>query len=320
MVKILITGGAGFIGSHLAIRLAQADHEVVVIDNLDPYYSVELKKKNLKLVTSNNNTSFINCDILSYPDLNSIIEDGIEYIFHEAAQPGVRASIEDPMKPLNVNIHGTLNILQSAIDNDVKKVINASSSSVYGKVEHLPFQETHPTHPLSPYGVSKLAAEHYCRVFTQIYGIPTVSIRYFTVYGPRMRPDLAIPIFTQNLLENQPPEIFGDGDQTRDFTFVDDIITANEKLLDSSALDGEVVNIGSGNRITINKLLAIMKALLNSDAEPVYSDRVKGDALHTLADIARARDLIGYEPTTTIENGIEKFIEWYRANPDFYIG
>jgi UDP-glucose 4-epimerase len=319
MAKILITGGAGFIGSHLAIKLAQANHEVIVIDNLDPYYSVELKNKNLELVKAEDNAKFINCDILNYPELKSIIKDGVEYIFHEAAQPGVRASIEDPIKPLNVNIHGTLNILQAAVETGVKKVINASSSSVYGKVEYLPFNETHPTRPLSPYGVSKLAAEHYCRVFTQIYGIPTVSIRYFTVYGPRMRPDLAIPIFTQKLLNNEPPEIFGDGEQTRDFTYIDDIITANQKLLESSALDGDVVNIGSGNRITINELLDIMKILLKSKVDPVYSDRVKGDALHTLADISKARNAIGYEPTTTIRDGIEKFVDWYRANPDFYV-
>ena len=320
MAKILLTGGAGFIGSHLAIKLAQDGNEVLVIDNLDPYYSVVLKNKNLELVNAQDLAKFIKCDILNYPELRSIIEDGIEFIFHEAAQPGVRASIEDPIKPLNVNIIGTLNILQAAMETDVKKVINASSSSVYGKVEFLPFTETHPTRPLSPYGVSKLAAEHYCRVFTQIYGIPTVSIRYFTVYGPRMRPDLAIPIFTQKLLNNDPPEIFGDGDQTRDFTYVDDIVTANQKLLDTSALDGKVVNIGSGNRITVNELLKIMKKLLDSEVEPIYSDRVKGDALHTLADISKAQEAIGYEPTTTIENGIKKFIDWYKANPDFYVG
>jgi len=320
MVKILLTGGAGFIGSHLSIKMAQNGHEIVVVDNLDPYYSVALKNKNLELVKAEENATFINSDILNYPELKSIVEDGIEYIYHEAAQPGVRASIEDPMKPLNVNIVGTINILQAAIETDVKKVINASSSSVYGKVESLPFSETHPTRPLSPYGVSKLAAEHYCRVFTQIYGIPTVSIRYFTVYGPRMRPDLAIPIFTQKLLNNDPPEIFGDGEQTRDFTYVDDIITANMKLLNSSALDGEVVNIGSGNRITINELLDTMKKLLDADIEPIYTDRVKGDALHTLADISKAREAIGYEPTTSIGDGINKFIDWYRSNPDFYIG
>ena len=320
MSKILITGGAGFIGSHLAVKLSQNGHDVIVIDNLDPYYSVDLKAKNLELVSNEETSKFINCDILNYDELESIVKDGIEYIFHEAAQPGVRASIEDPLKPFNVNVMGTMNVLKAAVDNDVKKVINASSSSVYGKVEYLPFNEEHPTNPLSPYGVSKLAAEHYCRVFYEIYGIPTVSIRYFTVYGPRMRPDLAIPIFTLKFLNNEPPEIFGDGEQTRDFTYVDDIIAANLKFLETSKLEGEVVNIGSGNRITINQLIEIMKRLLKSDIEPIYSERAAGDALHTLADIAKARAQLGYEPTTTIEQGIALFIEWYKANPDFYCG
>ncbi len=320
MSKILITGGAGFIGSHLAIKLSEKGHEIIVIDNLDPYYSVTLKSKNLELVLDNENCKFINCDILNYDELESIVKDGIEYIFHEAAQPGVRASIEAPLKPYKVNIIGTLNILKTAIDNDVKKVINASSSSVYGKVEYLPFNEEHPTNPISPYGVSKLAAEHYCRVFYEIYGISTVSIRYFTVYGPRMRPDLAIPIFTQKFLNNEPPEIFGDGEQTRDFTYVDDIIAANLKFLETSKLEGEVVNIGSGNRITINVLIKIMKELLKTDLELIYTNRAKGDALHTLADISKAREQIGYEPTTAIEKGIELFVEWYKANPDFYCG
>lgn len=320
MSKILITGGAGFIGSHLAIKLSQNGHDVIVIDNLDPYYSVDLKAKNLELVSNEATSKFINCDILNYDELESIVKDGIEYIFHEAAQPGVRASIEDPLKPFNVNVMGTLNVLKAAVDNDVKKVINASSSSVYGKVEYLPFNEGHPTHPISPYGVSKLAAEHYCRVFYEIYGISTVSIRYFTVYGPRMRPDLAIPIFTSKFLNNEPPEIFGDGEQTRDFTYVDDIIAANLKFLETSKLEGEVVNIGSGNRITINQLIEIMQDILNTDIKPVYSERVTGDALHTLADIAKARAQLGYEPTTTIGQGIKLFIEWYKANPDFYCG
>jgi UDP-glucose 4-epimerase len=320
MSKILITGGAGFIGSHLALNLSQKGHEVIVIDNMDPYYSAALKSKNLELVLNEDNCNFINCDILNHNDLEAIVKDGIDYIFHEAAQPGVRASIEDPLKPYRVNIIGTLNILKTATDNEVKKVINASSSSVYGTVEYLPFNEEHPTRPLSPYGVSKLAAEHYCRVFYEIYGLSTVSIRYFTVYGPRMRPDLAIPIFTRKFLNNEPPEVFGDGEQTRDFTYVDDIITANVKLLETSDLDGEVINIGSGNRITLNELIVIMQTQLQTELEPRYLDRAQGDALHTLADITKAREQIGYEPTTAIEKGIELFVEWFKANPDFYNG
>lgn len=318
MPRILITGGAGFIGSHLAQKLAQLGHEVTILDNLDPYYNVEIKKKNIELVLRNKNCNFIKGDILDEDQLEDVVKDGIEFIYHEAAQPGVRASVDNPLKPNEVNVKGTLNILEGARKGDVKRVINASSSSVYGRVDYLPFDEKHPTQPLAPYGVSKLVAEHYCRVYTELYGIPTVSLRYFTVYGPRMRPDLAIPIFTRALIKGESPTIFGNGEQTRDLTYIEDIVSANIMLMESDGADGETLNVGGGKRITVIQLYDHLKRLLESDVEPIYGEEIKGDAKHTLSNIEKAEKLIGYKPTTDIETGLEKFINWFKANENFY--
>jgi len=316
-VKILITGGAGFIGSHLAEKLSKKN-EVIVLDNLDPYYDVRIKEKNIKIVESKG-AKFVIGDVTNYDFIERTIkENNIEIIFHEAARPGVRYSIKDPFLPNKVNVIGTLNILKASLDSDVKKVINASSSSVYGKVDYLPFDEKHPTQPISPYGVSKLAMEHYCRVFYEVYGLKTISLRYFTVYGPRMRPDLAIPIFAKSILDNISPIIFGDGEQTRDFTYIDDIVDANLKLLKTNRADGEILNIGSGRRVTINYMIDTLKNLLNSDIKLKYVDPIKGDARDTLANIDKAKKLIGYTPKTSLEEGLRKFLEWYKRNPGFY--
>lgn len=318
MAKILITGGAGFIGSHLAMGLSKLDHEVIILDNLDPYYDVALKRKNIELITKAGPCKFIEGNILDKDLLNSIVADGIEYIFHEAAQPGVRASVENPLKPNDVNVKGTLHVLEAAKENNVKRVINASSSSVYGEVKYLPFDEEHPTKPLSPYGVSKMVAEHYCRLYYDLYSLPTVSLRYFTVYGPRMRPDLAIPIFTRALQKGEKPMIFGDGEQTRDLTYVDDIISANLKLLETKNADGRTLNVGGGKRVTLNQLYGYLNEEIGVDITPIYSDMIKGDAKHTLSNCERAKELIGYEPTTTIREGIGRFVKWYGSNSDFY--
>lgn len=318
MTKILITGGVGFIGSHLAEKLLELGHEVIILDNLDPYYDVGIKEKNIEIMLRNGNCNFIKGDILDEERLDKIVKDGINFIFHEAAQPGVRASVENPLKPNEVNVRGTLNVLEAARKADVERVINASSSSVYGKVEYLPFDEKHPTQPLSPYGVSKLVAEHYCRVYNDLYGLPTVSLRYFTVYGPRMRPDLAIPIFTKALFRTESPTIFGDGEQTRDLTYIEDIISANLKLLGTDKADGESLNIGSGKRVSVNQLFESLRQLTGENVEPICGEEIKGDAKHTLSNSEKARQLIGYEPTMSIEAGLEKFVEWYGANQDFY--
>jgi UDP-glucose 4-epimerase len=238
-------------------------------------------------------------------------------VFHEAAQAGVRASVDDPFKPNRVNVLGTMNLLVGARDSGVERFVNASSSSVYGKVAYLPFDEHHPTSPVSPYGVTKLAAEHYCRVFTEVYGIPTISLRYFTVYGPRMRPDLAVPRFSKRLLVGEPPVVFGDGEQTRDMTFIDDVVEANLRLLDPTVeLRGQAINVGSSRRISVNELLDVLRDLTGSDVEAVYQETAVGDARDTWAAIDAASDLIGYSPSTTLEQGISRFLEWFRSDEE----
>ena len=312
MSKIVITGGAGFIGSHIAESCVEDGHEVVIIDNLDDYYSLELKKKNIDCALKSGKARFVHGDVTDLDFLRTVINKDVDYVFHEAAQAGVRISVDNPFKPNNVNVLGTLNVLQASLEADVERVINASSSSVYGKVEYLPFDEKHPTQPVSPYGVSKLAAEHYCRVFYEIYGLPTVSLRYFTVYGPRMRPDLAISIFTEKMLKDMSITIFGDGNQTRDFTYIEDIVRVNMKLLDTNRANGKVMNIGGGNRISVNELAKNLKEIIGSSSEINYAEVQRGDAVHTLANVGLAKKLVGYKPSVSIKDGLKRFVEWYK--------
>jgi len=305
----LITGGAGFIGSHISDRLLKNGYEVICLDNFDPYYSPELKKKNIEAFLENEKFKFIKGDILDKELINNLIsEESIDYMFHEAAQGGVRISVKNPRKPHEVNTTGTLNILEASLNTNIKKIIYASSSSVYGKKKYLPFDETHPTNPVSPYGVSKLAAENYCRVFYELYGLQTTSLRYFTVYGPRMRPDLAISIFTKKALNNEPIEIFGSGEKTRDFTFIEDVVDANMKVLNKG--NGEVYNIGSGNRISINDLAKKIIYLTKSNSIIIHRESQRGDAEHTMANIEKAKRELGWEPKISIDEGLIKFKEW----------
>ena len=281
-MKVLVTGGAGFIGSHIVERLLKAEHEVVVVDNLDPYYNVKVKETNVEIFKNNPNYTFVNGDIFDKKLMKELIGN-VDAIFHLAAQAGVRASIANPRKTFEINTIGTFNLLEICLDGDIKKFVNSSSSSVYGKVKYLPFDEEHPTNPISPYGVSKLAAEHYCRVFYEVYGLKTVNLRYFTVYGPRMRPDLAISIFTRNALRNEPIEIFGDGTYTRDFTYIDNIVDLNIKVLKNNSVNGETFNVGTGEQITVSGLAKKIIELTGSSSKVIFSNREEGDMEHTLS-------------------------------------
>ena len=305
-MKYLVTGGAGFIGSHLCERLLE-NGEVVCLDNFDPYYSPQAKRKNIEPLIKHPDFELVEGNILDRELLSRLFAD-MDYVFHNAAQAGVRASVENPLKTHEVNATGTLNLLKAAADSGVRKVINASSSSVYGKVSYLPFDEDHPNVPVSPYGASKLVAEHYCRVFSELHGLETVSLRYFTVFGPRMRPDLAINIFTGKALNNEPIEVFGDGEKTRDFTFIDNIIDANLRAIERGS---GVYNIGGGERISINELAKRIVAIVGGESKIIYSDSVKGDAEHTWSDVSKARRDIGYEPGIGLDQGLERYVEWY---------
>lgn len=310
-MKILVTGGAGFIGSHIVERLLKEGYEVVVVDTLDPYYDVKVKETNVEIFKNNPNYTFVNGDIFDKKLMKELIGN-VDAIFHLAAQAGVRASIANPRKTFEVNTIGTFNLLEMCLDGDIKKFVNSSSSSVYGKVKYLPFDEEHPTNPISPYGASKLAAEHYCRVFYEVYGLKTVNLRYFTVYGPRMRPDLAISIFTRNALRNEPIEIFGDGTYTRDFTYIDNIVDLNIKVLENNSVNGETFNVGTGEQITVSGLAKKIIELTGSSSKVIFSNREEGDMEHTLANVGKAKRLLGYEPKHDLDEGLRLFMGWVK--------
>ncbi len=321
-MKILITGGAGFIGGNLAERFIHDGHNVIVLDTLDPFYDVGIKEQNIKIASEAASSSageykFVEGSITD-PEVVDELVDRVDYIYHQAAQAGVRASVDDPEKTTRINVEGTFILLEAARANDIKRFVNASSSSVYGKPVYLPYDEEHPTNPVSPYGASKLAAEHYVRVYNEIYDLPTVSLRYFTVYGPRMRPNMAFTNFVSRCLHGESPVIFGDGSKTRDFTYIDDIIEANRRLLSTDSADGEVLNIGSTDRITIKELAQVIRDEIDPSLKLEYDEPREGDTEHTHADVSKAVQLLEYEPSVSIEDGARQFVEWYRNNEEWY--
>ena len=321
-MRILVTGGAGFIGGHLAEQFVRDGHNVVALDILDPFYDVGIKEQNIEIATEaaangDGSYEFVEASITDQELVDEVV-DGIDYIYHQAAQAGVRASVENPEKTTRTNINGTFQLLEAARANDVKRFVNASSSSVYGKPAYLPYDEEHPTNPVSPYGASKLSAEHYVRVYNEVYGLPTVSLRYFTVYGPRMRPNMAFTNFVSRCLHGEPPVIFGDGSQTRDFTYVEDIVAANRRLLETDSADGEVLNIGSTGRITIKELARVIRDEIDPELNIEYDDPREGDAKHTHSDVSKANELLGYDPSVSIKEGAKRFVEWYQENKAWY--
>ena len=308
MMRIVITGGAGFIGSNLAEVLALApNNEVCVVDDLSTG-----KIENLPVASG---IEFIKGSITDLQLMNEVLADA-DFVFHQAALPSVQRSIEDPAHTNEVNIRGTLNVLMAARDAGVKKVIYASSSSVYGDTPELPKREGMTPNPLSPYAVTKLVGEYYCKVFNDVYGLNTISLRYFNVYGPRQDPHseyaAVIPRFVSRILKGEPPIIYGDGQQTRDFTFVKDVVNANILAMKSDATG--VYNIASGRRISIQELATLITRLTgrDRDVEPVFDKPRKGDVRHSLADISRARADMGYKPEYSLERGLEETIRWFK--------
>ena len=321
MARILVTGGAGFIGGHLAESFVADGHDVVTLDNFDPYYDARIKEQNVEAgrraaADSDGSYELVRGDIRDRERVDELVADA-EYVYHQAAQAGVRADIS-PRKYNEVNVDGTMNLLEAARQHGVERFVLASSSSVYGEYEYLPYDEAHPTRPVSTYGASKLAAERYTMVHAQRYDLPAVALRYFTVYGPRMRPNMAISNFVSRCVDGKPPVIYGDGTQTRDFTYVGDVIAANRELLTNDAADGEVLNIGSTDNIAIETLAAEIRDQLAPDLELEYTDGYEIDADHTHASIEKATELLGYEPTYDIRGGVSQFISWYQDNREWY--
>ncbi|MCD2200479.1 GDP-mannose 4,6-dehydratase [Halobacterium sp. KA-4] len=320
-MQVLVTGGAGFIGSNIAERLLEEGHSVITLDNLDPYYDLGIKEHNLEVCrgVGGDRFEFVEGSTSNEEVVEEIIAGrDVDIVYHEASKAGVRPSVEQPKAYNENNVDGLLTVLEAAADHGVERVVNASSSSVYGVPEYLPYDEDHPNHPKSPYAVTKLSAEHYCNVYDHIRDVSTVNLRYFTVYGPRMRPNMAISNFVSRCLNGKPPVIYGDGKQTRDFTFIEDIVDANLALLDTDAADGETMNIGSNDRISIRELAEYVVEETGADVDIVHEDAKDADARHTHADVSKAGELIDYEPSRDIREGVSTFIDWYKSNRDWY--
>ncbi len=308
MARYLITGGAGFIGSNLARKLLSLGDEVVVLDDLSTGKRENLEdiKDRVRLVVG---------DICDIEKVKEAME-GIDYVFHHAAVVSVPRSIEDPVRTNEVNVDGTLNCLLVARDVNAKRFVFAASSSAYGDSPELPKHEDMTPWPLSPYGVSKLAGEMYCRVFYEVYGLPTVSLRYFNIFGPYQDPlsqyAAVVPIFITRLLGGESPMVFGDGEQSRDFTYIDNAVQANLLAIKSDKADGKTINVACGTQYTLNELAENLKRLTGSDIDPTYAKPRTGDIKHSLGDISRASNLLGFRPEVSFEEGLQRTVAWFK--------
>jgi nucleoside-diphosphate-sugar epimerase len=313
MDKMAITGGAGFIGSNLAEHLLSRDFSIVVIDDLSTGKEENLAGWSEK---AGSRFEFIRADI-NETDLLRRAFKGVAYVFHLAAIPSVARSVDNPAATQAANINGTLSVLTAARDAGVKRVISASSSSIYGDDPNLPKKEERLGKCLSPYALSKFVTEEYGRLFYQLYGLETVSLRYFNVFGPRQDPksDYAavIPRFSTRLLAGQPPVVYGDGEQTRDFTYIANVVDANWKAATRPNIAGEAFNIGCGTQTSLNQLIEKMNVILNSLIKPTYEAPRQGDVRHSLADVGKAERMIGYSPATSLETGLRHVLDWYRG-------
>ena len=302
--KVVVTGGLGFIGSHLVEKLSE-DNLVVIIDDQSTGNIENIKHFNIsKIDTTLGDITSINLEE---------IFDGADYVFHEAAVTSVQKSVDDPFISNKVNITGTLKVLEAAKNTNVKKVVLASSSAVYGDTESLPLSEDDPVNPLSPYAVGKTTGELYCNVFSEIYGLPTISLRYFNVFGPRQDPKsqfaAVIPIFIDKILKNESPIIYGDGEQSRDFVSVKNVVAANIMAAESK-LTG-AFNIGLGKSTTINQLFSMIKEIIGIDIQPIYEKERPGDIKYSLADISKAKSL-GYDPKADFKEELKETVEWFK--------
>jgi UDP-N-acetylglucosamine/UDP-N-acetyl-alpha-D-glucosaminouronate 4-epimerase len=310
MALYLVTGGAGFIGSALVRELLRRGERVRVVDNF-----LTGKRENLSEVADRIDLCAV--DITDLERLRPAL-DGVDYVLHEAALPSVPRSIQDPVTSHRMNVDGTLNLFVAARDARVKRVVYAASSSAYGDTASLPKMESMTPIPISPYGVTKVVGEMYAQVFTQVYGLETVSLRYFNVFGPRQDPTSpysgVLSLFIAALLDGKRPTIFGDGEQSRDFTFVDNVVEANLLACTTPNAVGKVINIANGQRQTLNHTFQILRRIIGTDLEPIFAAPRPGDIVHSQADITLARRLLGYEPKVFFEEGLEKTVEWYKAN------
>jgi nucleoside-diphosphate-sugar epimerase len=308
MASYLVTGGAGFIGSHLATELVRRGHRVRVVDSL-----ITGKRRNLAHVPQ---VEFLEGD-LAQTGVAARAVGSVDYVLHQAAIPSVPRSVADPITSNQANIDASLNLLVAARDARVKRLVYAGSSSAYGDTPKLPKREDMPANPLSPYALQKLVAEQYCQLFTRLYGFETVTIRYFNVFGPRQDPGSpysgVISLFSTALLEGRQPIIYGDGEQTRDFTYVANVVDGVLRACDAPSAAGEVINVATGGRISLNELLRTMNRIVGTDIKATYGPSRAGDVRNSQADITKARRLLGYEPTVDLEAGLRDTLAWCRS-------
>ncbi|MCS7265561.1 MAG: SDR family oxidoreductase [Armatimonadetes bacterium] len=312
-VSVLVTGGAGFIGSNLVDKLVQLGAKVRVLDDFSTG-----KRENIAHLLEQNKIELIEGSLIDPQSVKRAIE-GVEFVFHQGAIPSVVRSVEDPLTTHQVNATGTLLLLLAARDAGVRRLVFASSSSVYGDTPTLPKREDMKPSPKSPYALSKLIGEHFCRLFWELYGLETVSLRYFNIFGPRQDPTsqyaAVIPRFITALLRNQSPTIYGDGEQTRDFTFVENCVQANLLAAKAEGVAGEVFNVGAGKQTSVNELFRLIRSLVGVDhIEPIYEPPRPGDVRHSLAEITKAKKWLGYEPIVSLEEGLKRTIEWFQKH------
>jgi UDP-glucose 4-epimerase len=310
MRTVLVTGVAGFIGSHLAERLVAEGHAVRGVDCFTDYYPRPMKEANLEGLRREPRFELVEADLCE-TDLAPLLR-GVTAVFHEAAQAGVRRSWgKDFLSYARNNVVASQRVLEGCKDAQSARVVYASSSSVYGDSDDMPLRESSLPRPVSPYGVTKLAAEHLCRLYTVNYGVPTISLRYFTVYGPRQRPDMAFHIFIRAMLEGRALEVYGDGEQTRDFTYVSDIVDANVRAM-TRGTPGEVYNIGGGTRLSLTAVIDLLEEIGGVKVRREMKDVQKGDVRHTLADVTRAERDLGYVRQVVLKEGLTREYLWLR--------
>ena len=315
---ILITGAAGFIGSHLVERLRQRGERLLCLDNFDAYYSAALKRQNLSEALDRLDSCFVQADIRDHGLLERLFKGHqVTTVVHLAARAGVRASLENPVPYFETNVLGTLSLLEACRTFGVKRFVFASSSSVYGESHAAPAVEnTTPCRPLSPYGASKLAAETLCELYSRLCDMTTVALRFFTVYGPRQRPDMAIRRFTKLIDEGKEVFVYGDGSSSRDYTFVTDTVDGIEAALRLPLRGYQVFNLGRGQPVTLLDLIGLIEQELESKARVRFLPHRDGDPLATCADINKARTVLGYHPTVPIEQGIACYVQWFKELGD----
>jgi UDP-N-acetylglucosamine/UDP-N-acetyl-alpha-D-glucosaminouronate 4-epimerase len=308
MASYLVTGGAGFIGSHLAEELVRRGHSVRVADSL-----ITGRRRNLDHIPG---VEFLEGDLSDMAVAGRAVA-GMDYVLHQAAIPSVPRSVTDPITSNRANVDASLNVLVAARDAGVKRLVYAGSSSAYGNTPTLPKREDMPPSPLSPYALQKLVAEQYCQMFTSLYGFETVTIRYFNVFGPRQDPGSpysgVISLFSTALLEGRQPIIYGDGEQTRDFTYVTNVVDGVLRACEAPKAAGEVINVACGTRISLNELVRVMNGIVGTTLQPIYKEERAGDVKDSQADIAKARAILGYTPSVGIEEGLRHTLAWCRS-------